>query len=168
MSEIRDLWNNNEKIERDLPNVEAQEAKYIDSFNKVNNLLLIGLKKNEYATDFEHLDEYIVSDNEQYYYKQWRLELVDAFPTGIDIDTFLDLYMPSVTYYLIYSEPTENTFSYYATGQEMQEVSCYEIHAGKLYLNLSVYIKKPFGGADIINPQVRVDIVYKPFFDVKQ
>lgn len=168
MSQIRDLWNNNEEVSKDLPNVQEQEAKYLEAFNRVNNLLLIGLKKNEYSTDFEHLEEYLVSDNEQYYFKQWRIELVDAFPANVEIDTFLDLYMPSVSYYIIYTEPTENTLSFYATGQEMKEVSCYEVHAGKLFLNLSIYIQKPFGGDAIVNPQVRVDIVYKPFFNVKQ
>jgi len=168
MNQIKDLWNRSEKTKQELYIAQEQEKKYLEAFNRANNLLFVGLKKNEFSTDFEHLNEYIVSDNEQYYYKQWRIELIDSFPANVNIETFLGLYLPSVTFFLIYSEPTENVLSYYATGQEMKEMSVYEINYGKLYLNLSIYIQKPFGGAEIINPQVRVDIVYKPFFNVKQ
>lgn len=168
MSQIRKLWNNNEIVSPKIEKVQVQESKYNKDITLANNLLLLGKKLNEFTVDPTHLDEYIVSDNEQYYYKQWKIELVDNLPTDIDNETFIDLFLPSVTFFVIYTEPTSNELSYYNTGREMQEVSCWEINSNKLFLNLSVFIQKPFGGAAIINPQASIYFAYKPFFEVKQ
>lgn len=170
MSKLNNLWERNNKTTIDIDNqltVRSNNDSLIKQANQISNFskLFQGL-----GTEFSLLSSLIIDDAEQYYYKKWQiqiLELTDNELLSIESNIILDLIGANLNYNIIYNESTENQLEFYNLGSELKEVSFFTIEGNILFFNVSLFIKKVFDGAEIINPQAKIDIKIKPFYTIK-
>jgi len=134
---------------------------------KIGNLSTVTFSKAVTTmTDFAHMDELIVSDTEQYFYKQWDITVYQGEASAID--DMAALIAPNLTYNILFQEPETNPFAFYTSGQEMKNIAFYEIKDTDLILHVSLFLSKPFDAGEIINPQVSLEVAIRPLYKVIQ
>jgi hypothetical protein len=166
MSVLRDLWDRNNKTSQDLEIENLNRKKndtVLDTANKISTFIK---RFQNFTTEFENLDELIIDDNYQYYFKQWQIQVFEA--DDVELNYMLDSIAANIFYTVIYDETTENNLGYYNLGNELRQIDFFSIEGNILYFNVAVYISKAFGGEEITNPQAKLEIIIKPFLTVNQ
>lgn len=166
MSILRDLIEQDKKTSIDLEKNNEIIIKNDTDINEVNKTSTFCKQFENFTSNFEALDSLIVDDNVQYYYKQWHIQVFEA-ENDAEMNRMIDLIGANLSYNIIYNESVENALDYYNLGSELQETSYFTIEDKILFFNVSLYIEKVWDGADITNPQVKLDITLTPFFYVK-
>lgn len=157
----------NSENEKTLKNINLEQV------NQDNNSIIV-LDGNKISTSFkkpktfiesyDYLDELIVDDNEKYYYKQWEVKLFEGSTS--DINYIINLFGANLSYNIFYRMSNTNILDFYNTGMELREVSFLTVYNTSIYLYVSVFISKVFGGEEIVNPEAQLEITIKPFLHV--
>jgi len=143
----------------------SKNDKIYHQIKKINSFFN---KTRELSTEFEPVNGFISdleSDNLDdtkisVLYKQWNVEVYIENDT-IGLENNLDFIIPYLNYEIIYQEPKTNKLSYYNTHDDLHTSYFYEIRENLLILHVSFYIKKQYGGNDLIIPNAKLRIMLK-------
>jgi hypothetical protein len=163
-SAIRNLWDRNNKTSIQVDKESLNRTQNDDTRLSVNKISPFLKQVQTISTEFALLTEYIVNDNEQYYFMSWQIPVFEG--EEADIDRVLELYASSINYDIIYSDAGGDFLDFYNTGKELQEMSFFSVEGTILYYNVSIVIGKAFHGVPIVNPQVKLEVNIKPFITV--
>jgi hypothetical protein len=163
---LRTLWtrNNITALALDAENTNRQSN---DVSVKTSNQIIPFIKKvQEFTSAFELLNELTVDGEVVSYFKQWQVIVYES-DNPTEFNYMINLITSSLSYNIIYDESVENVLDFYNLGNELRSNGFFSVEGNILFFCVSVYIAKTFPGAEITNPQAKIQIVIKPFLTVK-
>lgn len=166
MGKLRLIWERSKETEIKITTERERREQNQRDLIELNYLLTTNKKVSKFTTDLEHLNELVISDDEQYFYKQFEVIVFQG--SEENVTQYSDLIISKTQWKIIYSEPVENPFGYYNTGKELQETGFWQITPTQVILKVSTYISKIFDSEDLINPQAQLEIILNPLVSIKQ
>jgi hypothetical protein len=163
-SAIRKLWDRNNQTSIQLDKETLNRTQNDDTRLSANKISPFFKKVQTFSTEFATLNEFVVNDNEAYYYNFWQIQIFEGEET--DMDRMLDLYASSINYDIIYQEAGGDFLDFYNTGKDLQEMSFFSVEGNVLFYNVSLVIGQTYKGVPVVNPQVKLEVNVKPFFTV--
>lgn len=162
---LKDIWEKDKLTTTNIRLEQQRLVRNIENMSTANRSVPVTNKFSSYATDYAHMDELIVSETEQYFYKQFSILLFQGTPD--DVEVIAKMLSPNLSSQVIFDETIENPLGFYNTGNEMKVIKFYELKDTDLTYNVAVYLSKPFGGAELVNPQIKLDITVKNYVQVR-
>ena len=163
---LRTLWTRNNITTLAL-GAENTNRQSNDVSVKTSNQIIPFIKKvQEFTSEFELLNELTVDGEVVSYFKQWQVIVYES-DNPTEFNYMINLITSSLSYNVIYSESVENVLDYYNLGNELRSNGFFSAEGNVLFFYVSVYIAKTLSGAEITNPQAKLQITIKPFLTVK-
>jgi hypothetical protein len=163
---LRTLWIRNNITTLTLDNENTNRQSNDENIHTANKIVTCIKQVQEFTSAFELLNELTVDGEVVSYFKQWQV-LVYESDNPTEFNYMINLITSSLSYNIIYDESVENVLDFYNLGNELRSNGFFSVEGNILFFYVSVYIAKTFDGAEITNPQVKLQITIKPFLTVK-
>jgi hypothetical protein len=163
---LRTLWTRNNITTLALGAENTNRQSNDENIHIANKIVTCIKQVQEFNSAFELLNELTVDGEVVSYYKQWQVIVYES-DNPTEFNYMINLITSSLSYNVIYSESVENVLDYYNLGNELRSNGFFSVEGNVLFFYVSVYIAKTFSGAEITNPQAKLQIVIKPFLTVK-
>ena len=167
MKLIPNLWERNQRTSINIESENKNRQQNNDNLIVANKISPFGKIYQTFTTNFEVLNVLIINNNEQYFYREWQIQIYEGQLLA-EVVRMADFMAANLTYNIVYDGAIYNALDYYNLGSELHQMSFYTIEGLILFFNASVYISKSFGGVEITNPSVKLDIKIKPFLTINQ
>jgi hypothetical protein len=159
MKKIQIIDYSNKNTKHDVKIKEIQDRENYVYFLTANNLTMNLSKIQDKSTEFASMEPFVDDDESEIsiLYKQWRIQIY----TSQTLENDLNFIIPFIKYNVIFQEEANNNISYCSRTTDLQVSDFYEVNEDKLFLNVSLYIKKSYNGATLVVPNVKLRISIK-------
>ena len=163
---LRILWTRNNITSLALGNENTNRQSNDENISTSNKIVTCIKQVQEFISEFELLNELTVDGEVMSYFKQWQVIVYES-DNPTEFNYMINLITSSLSYNIVYSESVENVLDFYNLGNELRSNGFFSVEGNILFFYVSVYIAKTFDGAEITNPQAKLQIIIKPFLTVK-